>query len=663
MSNYDQNAGQRRRRAARNGEKKQQEPSMHAPMPMPGKPAASYVGQQQPTQPQANWNPQRTQANPAAPNVWQTNRYPQGYGSYPVQGQRPSQGVPTQAQAAPSYRSPQSPQGAQGVQQGTPYYQQPAGRGWSQPYPPVQSPQNPWNGGYAPAAWNGTGYSPMGAENPPQRGKGTKPPHGRANLLKLIAAGGVLVAAIVLVVALFLRENQIKAVQAEVAAYNDRYCQGVYVDGIHLGGMTQAEALATVQQNAQQKCDEWHVWLVTSDGETAGEINSGHLGLTIHVEDALEEAWQQGHTGTDVYTRKAAMDALLETPYTGSTALPSSSTDAVDAILNEIAAGYYVAAVDATCTFDPEKTNPFEITDHSYGRWLDVQSIKEKVYDMVSRLESGTIQIEPTVLYPSMTREDWEQRTSLIASAYTKISTTSEEGRNKNIERACDLINGTVIQPGANFSFNTIVGARTAANGFYQAIEYAYSKEKLGYGGGVCQVSSTIYWAAVRANMEIVKREQHALKVGYTQFGFDATVNYDGRKIDFVFKNTTDSPIYIITKVVKRPSIDKSHYLVLCEIYGVPLETGVTYDIVAVTKEIPIPEATVVPDKSAQYVVYTDDKPYTVAGKVGYEVDSYRVKYVDGAEVERTFMYHDTYSAVQPITYVGVNERPIETTE
>ena len=101
----------------------------------------------------------------------------------------------------------------------------------------------------------------------------------------------------------------------------------------------------------------------------------------------------------------------------------------------------------------------------------------------------------------------------------------------------------------------------------------------------------------------------------------------------------------------------------LCEIYGVPLETGVTYDIVAVTKEIPIPEATVVPDKSAQYVVYTDDKPYTVAGKVGYEVDSYRVKYVDGAEVERTVMYHDTYSAVQPITYVGVNERPIETTE
>lgn len=651
MSNYDPNAGQRRRRAARNGDTPQQEPSMKAPMPMPGKPAASYVSQQ--PQPQANWHPPGGQEPSAAPQGWQTNRYPQGYG-YPVQGQRPSQGVPAQAQSAPSYRSMQNQPGMQG---GSPY-QQPTGRGWSQPYPQAQNPQNPWQGGYAPAAWNGTGYSPVGDGQPPRQA----PPRRRTGLLKLIAAAGVLTAAIVLVVALFLRENQIKAIQAEVAAYNDRYCQGVYVDGIHLGGMTKAEALEVVQRNAQQKCDEWHVWLQTSDGEIAGEINSEHLGLTVHVEDALDAAWQQGHTGADVYTRKAAMDALLETPYSGSTALPGSSTDAVETILNEIAAGYYVAAVDATCTFDPAKTNPFEITDHSYGRWLDVQSIKEKVYDMVSRMESGTIQIEPTVLYPSITREDWAQRTALIASAYTKISTTSEEGRNKNIERACDLINGTVIQPGETFSFNTVVGARSAANGFYQAIEYAYSKEKVGYGGGVCQVSSTIYWAAVRANMEIVKREQHALKVGYTQFGFDATVNYDGRKIDFVFRNTTGSPVYIITKVVKRPAVDKSHYLVLCELYGVPLETGVTYDIVATTKEIPIPEATVVPDKTAQYVVYTDDT-YTVAGKVGYEVDSYRVKYVDGAEVERTFMYHDTYSAVQPITYVGVNERPIETEE
>lgn len=650
---------------------------MNAPLPMPGKPAATYVGQQ-PTQSQATWNPPQPQGMPAtAPNGWQNPQYPQGYGYYPGQAQRPSQGIPAQAQASQHYLGGQMQgvQGGQGMQgsqhgqgmQGNQFpYQQPVGRGWSQPYPPVQnqqSQQNRWQGGYAPAAWNGTGYSPAGDDSPPQRNSKAKPSRGRANLFKLIAAAGVLVVAVVLVVALILRENQIKALQAEVAAYNERFCQGVYVDGIHLGGMTQAEALAVVQKNAQQKCDEWRVWLQTPDGETAGEINSTHLGLTVHVEDALEAAWQQGHTGTDIYTRKETMDALLQTPYMGSTALPGSSTDAVETILNEIAANYYIPATDATCTFDPEKTNPFEITDHSNGRWLDVQSIKETVYSMVSRMESGIIQIEPKVLYPSVTREDLAQRTALIASAYTKISTTSEEGRNKNIERACDLINGTEIKPGETFSFNNVVGARSAQNGFYQAIEYAYSKEKLGYGGGVCQVSSTIYWAAVRANMEIVKREQHALKVGYTEFGFDATVNYDGRKIDFVFRNTTESSVYIITKVVKRPSIDKSHYLVLCELYGMPLDTGVTYDIVAVTKEIPIPEATVVSDKTAQYVVYTDDKPYTVAGKVGYEVDSYRVKYVDGAEVERTFMYHDTYNAVQPVTYVGVSERPLPTVQ
>lgn len=695
MSSYDPNAGQRRRRTDRRADPMQPEPSMSAPSPMPGRPAATYVKPQPaPTQPQAAWEPQRAEPHPQPvqhknaykmnqPMNQQTNpqmdqqrgwhaSYPQGYGYYANQPQ-PSQGVP--AQAGQTYGGwqgsayPQQPMYAQSMNQ------QP-GRGWSQQ--PANQPQNGWQGGYTPAPWNGNGYTHMYEEprhggNTPSNGSGGgNGGHGgrgrggdndffRANLFKLIAAVAVVVAAVVIMVALFVREKQIQNLQAEVMAYNDRYCQGVYVDGIHLGGMTAQEALAAVKQSAQQKCDEWKVQLVTSSGEYVGELNASVLGLTVHVEDALNAAWLQGHTGADIYARKAEMDALLETPYTASTALPSSDEAVIDALLSDVAAQYYIPATDAYALYDPALTNPFSITAETNGRWLDVGSVKAQVYDMISRMESGVVTIEPSVLYPEVTAAQLRKQTTLIASAYTKISTTSEEGRNKNIERACDLINGVEIKPGQNFSFNGIVGERSAKNGFYQAIEYAYSKETVGYGGGVCQVSSTIYWAAVRANMQIVKREQHALRVGYTEFGFDATVNYTGKKIDFVFKNTSESSIYIITKVVKRPSIDKSHYLVLCEIYGPAPETGVTYDIVAVTKEIPIPEATIIPDKTGQHVVYTDDKPYTVAGKVGYEVDSYKVKYVNGEEVERTFMYHDTYSPVQPVTYVGVNERPLPT--
>ena len=684
MNNQNPNEGARRRRVDRYADPMQNEPSMSAPSPMPGKPAASYVKPQPAElQPQAEWNPPQESKTYPVQNQWNNQRYPaqQGYANYPVQSYpAPSQGVPAQVPPA-QYGAWQ--QGYQPVQQTYQQpYQQPSGRGWNQPYPAQnQSSQNQWQGGYTVNQWNGNGYSPVyeesvqdsfgggsgggnggGNDEGGHSGDEGKQPISRENLIKLIAAIAAVVIVVVLAVGMVSHQSAVNALHAQVEAYENLYCQGVYVDGIHLGGMTREQAHEAVQKNAQLKCDEWHVRLETSIGEYVGEINSYHLGMTVHVDDALEEAWRQGHTGQTAQERKAEMDALLTSPYTVSTALPSSDTAAIDSILNEIAMNIYLAPVDAACYFDPEKTNPFEITDEANGRYLNVESIKAQVYDMVSRMEKGVILIEPTTLYPTYTRAYWESRTALIASAYTPISSTSEEGRNKNIERACDLINGSIIEPGKTFSFNGIVGPRTKNNGFHKAIEYAYSQQVEGYGGGVCQVSSTIYWAAVRANMEIVKREQHSLKVGYTTFGFDATVNYDGRKIDFVFRNNTESPIYVITKVVRRPKVDKDHNLVLCEIYGVPHEEGVTYDIVAVQTEVPIPEATVVPDKKAEHVIYTDES-FTQPGAVGYEVDSYKVKYVNGAEVERTFLYHDTYKAVQPVTYVGVSERPLDLME
>lgn len=668
MSNYDPNEGGRRRRADRYSDPMQAEPSMSAPSPMPGKPAASYVKPQAAPQPQADWNPPQEQY-PAAAQNWSSAQYPvqQGYQSYPVQSYpQPSQGVPAQAnQQYGAWQQGYSPN-QQGWSQQP--YQAPAGRGWTQPYPAQNQSQNTWQGGYSSAAWNGNGYTPTYEDAPAQGGNsggggsGGKQPMSRSTLIKLIAAGAAVLAALILVLSVVGHNQRLAAIENEVNSYNDRYCQGVYVDGIHLGGMTREEAKAAVQKSAQLKCDEWHVRLETPQNEYVGEINSYHLGMTVHVDGALEEAWAQGHSG-DVSTRKAAMDALLVTPFETSTALPGSNTQAIDQILNEIAANVYIPAVDAVAMYDPEKTNPFEIVPSATGRWLDVGSIKAQVYDMVSRMETGVILIEPQVLYPSVTEEQVKQKTTLIARATTPISSTSEEGRNLNIERACDLINGVMIEPGKTFSFNNVVGKRSKENGFYKAIEYAYKQQVEGYGGGVCQVSSTIYWAAVRANMEIVKREQHSLQVGYTEFGFDATVNYDGKKIDFVFRNNTDSPIYIITKVVRWPKVDKDHNLVLCEIYGSALETGVTYDIVAVKTEVPIPEATIVPDKTAEHVIYTDDPPVTVPGKVGYEVDSFKVKYVNGEEVERTPLYHDTYAPVQPIVYTGVSERPVETIE
>ncbi len=653
----------------------QGEPSMSAPSPMPGKPAASYVKPSAPEVPSqtewepptTGWQPQQGQYTPVSQG-WTAPQQPQSYTGYPVQQgyQPPSQGIPggqTPPQQYGAWQQGYTPAPQQGWSQP---YQQPSGRGWSQPYPAQNQQQGSWQGGYTVNQWTG-GYTPDYEEAPVQTegadGNGSgHPPMSRGMLIKLIAAAVVLVIAVSVVVGLLNRQSQTQALHAEVNAYNDLYCQGVYVDGIHLGGMTRAEAKDAVQKSAQLKCDEWNVSLVTPNNEYVGEINSYHLGMTVHVDDALNEAWKPGHTGATVEERKAAMDALLETPYHTSTALPSGDTEAIDRILYEIADSVYIPATDAVATFDPLLTNPFLITPESVGRYLDVQSIKAQVYDMVSRMESGVITIEPTPLYPAVTAADIQRQTTLIGTHYTAISSTSTPERNENVIRACELINGTVIEPGKNFSFNGVVGPRTKKNGFKIATVYNYGKEEAGYGGGVCQVSSTMYVAAVRANLEIVTRRQHGLIVGYTDLGLDATVNYDGKKIDFAFRNNTNSPIYIVTKVMRKPKIDKNHDLVICEIYGPALEPGVTYDLIATQVEVPIPEPTTMPDKKAEHVIYTDET-YTEPGKIGYEVDSYKVKYVNGELVEQTHMYHDSYAAVQPIIYTGVSERPMATIE
>lgn len=641
----------------------QGEPSMSAPSPMPGKPAASYVKQPAPRQ--------NTQGQYASGQQDWSAPQQSGYSSYQQGYQPPSQGIPGGQMPPQQYGAWQqgyTPAPQQGWSQ--PY--QPTGRGWNQPYSPQeQQPQGGWQGGYTVNQWSEQPYASQQERfipGMPQGGDGGngggRTPLSRSAILKLIAAAAVLVIAVTMVVSVISRQNQTRAIQAAVNAYNNLYCEGVYVDGIHLGGMTREQAKTAVQKSAQLKCDEWNVSLVTPTGEYVGEINSYHLGMTVHVDDALNDAWKQGHTGATVNDRKAAMDALLVTPYHASTALPSGDTAAIDRILYEIADSVYVPAVDATAVFDPtvNLASPFTITPETVGKYLNIQSIKEQVYDMVSRMESGTITIEPTPLYPTITAADIQRQTTLIGSHYTPISTTSTAERTSNVVRACELINGTVIEPGDSFSFNKVVGPRTKKNGFAIATVYSYGKEEPGYGGGVCQVSSTMYVAAVRANMEITKRTQHGLVVGYTDLGLDATVNYDGKKIDFAFKNNTGGNIYIITKVMKKPYIDKNHYLVICDIYGPALEEGVTYDLTATQVEVPIPEATTVPDKKAEHVVYTDET-YTEPGRIGYEVDSYKVKYVNGEKVEETHMYHDTYAVVQPIIYVGVSERPLPTIE
>lgn len=607
------------------------------------------------------------------------------HGGRAAQGQRPAQPLQSMRPTEPTANH-QSMNGQRGYQPmtgmgGTAWQGQPAAMGGasptgrnqgyyqSQPTGPWQQPQARYDKGMnqQPVWQQGNAQQQSGWQQPvpPIGMQPPGPPHGGGTGGKTPRSVGrtIMVAFLCLVVVAGLavggyyawQDNQVKQY---VTAYDTVFCQGVYVDGIHLGGMTQQEGLNAVTTQAQQRNDAWSVRL-TYQGQLVTQITADQLGMKVDVADTLNAAWSQGHTG-DVYLRKEAMEQLLTTPYEGFTALPGGDTSVIDNILTDIRNNVYRAPQDATVSFDPSKTEPFTFQNEVAGRILDTAPIKEQLYHMVSTLESGDIEIMPQSIQPQVTVADLKKQVALRGTASTDISTRSTENRTNNIRRCFELINGYVLKPGNTFSFNNVVGMRTEKNGFFEADEYVRGEVVSGIGGGSCQASTTLYQAAVRAGMKITEREPHSMEVNYCEYGKDATVYwYSNHKIDLAFRNTTDSPVYIVASVQSNPS-NRKRLIAKVSIYGADLG-NISYDIDAeITEILPAPtEPKYVRDTKQQYVTYTDEEQVVVKSKDGLVVTSYLVTYENGRESNRTKLFEDTYKPKQETIYVGTQDREI----
>jgi vancomycin resistance protein YoaR len=359
-----------------------------------------------------------------------------------------------------------------------------------------------------------------------------------------------------------------------------------------------------------------------------------------------------------VFDRKREIDRYQVNSFKAYSATPGANTQPVDTLLAQLKNDLYREPQNASFSFDHDATEPFTFVPEVQGRKIDIEPLKQQIYDKVNAMESSDIQIVPEFFPPEVTEAMLRETVALRYRATTPIAPNSEDNRTNNIRHAFEKISGTVLEPGSKFSFNNIVGSRTEKNGFFPAPEYAYGELSTGIGGGVCQASSTVYLAAICSGLEIIDREPHSDPVSYTSFGKDATVYMSSnRKIDFVFRNNTEGKIYITAAVKTDPANRKRFY---CEvsIYGLSLG-DVSYELV--TKEIEIIPAPVKPeiikDKQHQYVTYVGEEYRTMKARDGHVVASELVKKVSGVEVERIPVAEDTYLARAERIYVGTEER------
>jgi len=447
--------------------------------------------------------------------------------------------------------------------------------------------------------------------------------------------------------------------KSDVEPYQDVFLDNISVDGIDLSGLTWAEGSQRVWNQINEKQNGWYVRLRNAYGNYK-DITAQTLGISFDPSAALQQAWAIGHDpNMNIFDLQKEIEKARAIPNAFSSAEQSADTTPIDTILATLEQAAYRAPSDAyIISFNPDDpANPFTYQYETYGQRLRTDSIREQILAMVQNLESGEIMLETELIEPNVTVAQLSQTVALRGSAVTPIASSSTEDRTENIRIAFGKINGMQLQNGEKFSFNTVVGRRNYETGFLPAIEYAYGLEQWGWGGGVCQASSTLYIAAIQSGMTILKREPHSMAVSYTSLGMDATVSDTrGREIDFSFRNESGGTIYITAHVTKSPT-NKRNLLCEVRIYG-PSLGSTTYQLQSETVQvIPKPVTPIYKeDKEGDYVTYADETK-TIKGRDGYVVDAYLVSYEGGVETGRTKVSTDTYPEKADTIYTGVTQR------
>ena len=325
-------------------------------------------------------------------------------------------------------------------------------------------------------------------------------------------------------------------------------------------------------------------------------------------------------------------DGLTEVQYE----CPFTEPDALD--LDAIISEHCIPVVDAV--MDPET---FEISGGTYGYGIDLEQAQSAV-ENAAYGETVTVSYEWTA--PETTVEELQALLFRDVLAEYTTYAGSNYDRNENLRLAAEAINGTVMNPGDVFSYNGTLGERTPEKGYRPGASYVNGETVLDYGGGICQVTSTLYYCTVLADLKIVERECHGYASSYTPLSTDATVFWGG--IDFKFENNTQYPIRIEASAeygnvtVRLIGTDTKDYFVKFE--SVWLET---YPYKTVYKEMEADNENGYKDGD----VLTD--PYT-----GYKSEGYRVKYdkQTGEEIERILESTDIYSSRDKVVVKIVSE-------
>ncbi len=485
-----------------------------------------------------------------------------------------------------------------------------------------------------------------------------------------------------------------------------KIAKGVSVNGVDIGGMTVDEAKSAIANS-----DYYNGSFRLICGDEIVTVNSSDIGLKIDAEQSIAAAYEIARNGGFAKKFGQSFKLLTSgvdiapSPTLDTEALDMIIYDmgvrlngeATDAVIEELSATeirvspptsgqgknveqYRVAVLNAlkengtgtdiqlqltqnnSVTLTAEelysmiKTEPVDayytvegkqltIIDEVYGRDIDKALISEKLEEFNN---GNSIQLSVTPVSPTVTKASLsEDLFSTELAKYSSNFASSSSNRAHNVSRAAASSNGTILLPGDVFSYNDAIGNPNFANGYKMASVYVNGQQSEGVGGGVCQVSSTIYSAVLYANLEIVERRSHSLTVSYVPLGQDATVSYGS--VDFKFRNNTDAPIKI--------EVTTSGGICTVRILGSKPD---------VEQKVNVINTCVSSTAPTDNITYDDTLPdgvrkVTSKGKNGYVYTSVRQIIENGVVVKTESLTKSSYRMVPNTVIVGT--KVAETTE
>lgn len=387
---------------------------------------------------------------------------------------------------------------------------------------------------------------------------------------------------------------------------SNKIISNIFIQNYDISNLTQEDAVKKMNNIITSQIPE-EITLKHNDYETS--ISTKELNIQFDTTTAVNDAYKVGRTGNLLQNDLTILETKLQRKQFSLKL--SLDTDTLKKQLQDISgklpdkvkeSSYYIEGSNLILTkgetgvvVDVDKTaseiieqiqnlnvknNSIEIsTEEKSPSALDIDSIHSELY---SEAKDAYFTQNPYAIFPSengvdfaisideakaMLQEDKEEYAIPLKVLYPSVTTnmlgseafpnllsqystsysTRDQKRTTNLRLAANKINGTVLMPGETFSYNKVVGERTIAAGYQEAPIYVSGKVVDGLGGGICQITTTLYNAVVYANLDIVERSNHQFVPSYAPASRDATVVYGS--IDFKFKNNRDYPIKIVCSV------------------------------------------------------------------------------------------------------------------